>query len=405
MTSDTSVTANFAVVQYTLTPVVSPSGAGTITPSVPTKYDYNKTVSVTASPATGYQFTGWSGGGCSGTGPCNVTMTGDTTVTATFAVVQYTLTPAVSPSGAGTTLPLAPTKYNYNTTVIVTATPAPGYQFTGWSGGCTVTPCTVLMTSDKSVTASFAPVQYTLTTGTSPSTGGTVTPATGKYNYNTTVIVTATAATGYQFTGWTGGGCNSANPCTVTMTGDQSVTANFEPVVVQQFTLTLTQDGTGTGSVGALPTSSTGRYDAGTTVSVTATPKTGCKFVRWSGACSGTGGCSVTMNASKNVAATFELTTPCDDRIADLQKNVAADKRHGKYGLDVREALRLYAAAQTELAKARAKVGDADKRYLKALREFNSGKAALCDGRYWRAAHEFWEAYQIAHKILEHYRR
>ena len=50
-------------------------------------------------------------------------------------------------------------------------------------------------------------------------------------------------------------------------------------------------------------------------------------------------------------------------------------------------------------------MGDQDKKYLSALKEFNNGKAAFCDGRYWRAAHEFWEGYQIAHKILEQHRR
>ena len=404
MTGDTTVTATFALVQHTLTPAVSPSGAGAITPSVPTKYDYNTLVSVTAVANPGYQFTGWSGA-CTGTGACNVTMTGDKTVTANFAVVQYTLTPGMTPSGAGTIIPSAPTKYNYNTTVIVTATGNPGYQFTGWSGACTGTgPCSVLMTGDRSVTANYVVLQYTLTPSVNPSGAGTTTPsAPTKYNYNTTVSVTAAANAGYQFTGWSGA-CTGTGACSVTMTGDRSVTANFAPVA-QQFTLTLTQDGTGTGTVGALPSSSNGTYNAGTDVSVMATPGTNCKFAGWSGACTGTGPCKVKMDASKKVIASFALTAPsCDENIADLQKKVAADK-HWKYGHGIREALRLYAAAQQELAKARTKVPANDKKYLSAVKEFENGKAAFCAGRYWRAAHEFWEAYQIAHKILEHYRR
>ena len=404
MTGDTTVTATFALVQHTLTPAVSPSGAGAITPSVPTKYDHNTLVSVTAAANPGYQFTGWSGA-CTGTGPCNVTMTGDKTVTANFAVVQYTLTPSMNPSGAGSIIPSAPTKYNYNTTVIVTTTPATGYQFTSWTGACTgAGPCSVLMTSDKSVTANFTPLQYTLTTAVSPSGAGTIAPATGKYSYGTQVSVTATAATGYQFTGWSDA-CTGTGACSVMMTGDRSVTASFVPVA-QEFTLTLAQDGNGTGTVGALPSSSSGRYSAGTNVSVTASPGPNCKFTGWSGACSGTGDCSVQMNASKKVTASFALTAPsCDSTIADLQQKVAADKRHVKYGHGIREALRLYTAAQQELARAKMKVGPNDKKYLSAVKEFENGKAAFCAGRYWRAAHEFWEAYQIAHKILEHYRR
>jgi uncharacterized repeat protein (TIGR02543 family) len=397
--------------QFLLTLSTNPLGAGTIgaqPTSTTGQYDSGTQVSVTATANTGYQFTGWSGA-CTGTGPCNVTMTADRSVTANFAVVQYTLTPATNPSGAGMITPSAPGKYDYTTTVSVTATANTGYQFTGWSGACTGTgPCSVLMTADRSVTANFAVVQYTLTLGASPSGAGTVTAqpasANGKYNYNSSVSVTATANTGYQFTGWSGA-CTGTGPCSALMTADNSVTANFAVVQVQQFTLTLTKDGTGTGTVGALPSSSTGRYDAGTNVAVTATPGAGCKFTGWSGACSGNANCSVRMDSSKSIGATFTLTSPCDDRIGDLQKKVAADRRHVKYGHDLREAFRLYAAAEHELAKARAKVDDHDKRYLSALREFNNGKAALCAGRYWRAAHEFWEAYQIAHRILERHRR
>src|SRR6266850_1302358 len=315
---------------------------------------------------------------------------------------SFTLTTGVSPSGAGTITP-ATGKYDVGTQVTVTATANTGYEFTGWSGACTGTgSCTVTMTSDQSVTANFMVLQYTLTTGTNPSGAGTVTPASGnKYNYGTQVTVATTTNTGYQFTGWSGA-CNTTGPCTVMMTGDRSVTANY--ALVQY---TLATDGTGTGMVGALPSSSTGKYNAGTDVSVTATPGTGCKFNGWAGACSGNADCKVRMDAAKTVTANFTQTSvpTCDEKIGDLQKKVAADKHHWKYGHSIREALRLYAAAQQELARAKAKVGDRDKKYVSALKEFDNGKAAFCAGRYWRAAHEFWEAYQIAHKILEQHRR
>jgi len=334
-------------------------------------------------------------------------MTSDQSVTANFVVLQYTLTTGTNPSGAGTVTPASGNKYNYGTQVTVATTTNTGYQFTGWSGACMGTgPCSVTMTADRSVTANLALVQYTLTTATSPSGAGTVTPATGnKYNYGTQVSVTATGNAGYEFTGWSGA-CTGTGACSVTMNGDKSVTASFAVAQVQ-YTLTLAKAGTGTGTIGALPSSSTGKYNSGTDVSVTAAPGTGCKFSGWSGACSGNGNCSVRMDATKSVTANFTLTGPltCDETIGDLQKKVAADKHHLKYGHSMREALRLYAAAQQELARARAKVGDQDKKYLSALKEFNNGKAAFCAGRYWRAAHEFWEAYQIAHKILEHHRR
>jgi uncharacterized protein (TIGR03437 family) len=74
---------------------------------------------------------------------------------------------------------------------------------------------------------------------------------------------------------------------------------------VQQFTLTATTAGNGSGSISANPPGPS--YSAGTVVTLTATPAAGSTFAGWSGACSGTGGCTVTMNSSQAVTATFNL--------------------------------------------------------------------------------------------------
>ena len=49
-------------------------------------------------------------------------------------------------------------------------------------------------------------------------------------------------------------------------------------------------------------------YGSGTVVNLTATPAGGSTFTGWSGACTGTGSCSVTMSAAKTVTATFALS-------------------------------------------------------------------------------------------------
>ncbi|MCP4716273.1 MAG: hypothetical protein GY868_14235, partial [Deltaproteobacteria bacterium] len=83
---------------YTLTVTTAGQGSGTVT-SLPIGIDcgaecaqgYNDgtTVGLTASAADSYStFTGWSGGGCSGTGECSVTVTDHTTVTAIFDLVD-----------------------------------------------------------------------------------------------------------------------------------------------------------------------------------------------------------------------------------------------------------------------------------------------------------------------------
>jgi hypothetical protein len=81
---------------YTLTVEKAGAGSGTVTSSpsgiscdagcAQEAYDYDEDteVSLTASPADGSTFGGWSGGGCSGTGQCTVTMDSDISCTATF---------------------------------------------------------------------------------------------------------------------------------------------------------------------------------------------------------------------------------------------------------------------------------------------------------------------------------
>ena len=95
-------------IQYTLTVTRSGSGSGSVTddkggivcpPDATCSHPYNEgtMVTLTAHPASGSTFAGWSGGGCSGTGSCTVTMNSDTTVTATFAVASPPLPPAGAP--------------------------------------------------------------------------------------------------------------------------------------------------------------------------------------------------------------------------------------------------------------------------------------------------------------------
>jgi hypothetical protein len=90
----------------------------------------------------------------------------------------------------------------------------------------------------------------------------------------------------------------------------------FEGGYVPTYTLTLTKTGTGSGTVtadsGTINWSDnigTATYNRDTLVTLSATPDSGSVFTGWSGACTGTGICSVTMDAAKNVTATFSLTT------------------------------------------------------------------------------------------------
>ncbi len=122
-------------------------------------------------------------------------------------------------------------------------------------------------------------------------------------NAGTVITLTSTPATGSTFTGWSGD-CTGSGACVVTMNGAKSVTANFS---LNSYALTTATAGTGSGSVTLDPPG--GTYNHGTVVTVTPTPATGSTFTGWSGDCTGSGACVVTMNGAKSVTANFSLNS------------------------------------------------------------------------------------------------
>jgi len=85
MTSNKSVVAHFVRVQYTLTTNVYPSGAGSISPNGGT-YDSNTQITLTATPASGYQFNYWSGSVSGTNATVTLTMNSNKSVTAIFSL-------------------------------------------------------------------------------------------------------------------------------------------------------------------------------------------------------------------------------------------------------------------------------------------------------------------------------
>jgi uncharacterized protein (TIGR03437 family) len=175
----------------------------------------------------------------------------------------------------------------------------------------------VLSNGGKSTTATIAVQsggvqQFTLTATTTGNGSGSISanPPGPSYSAGTVVTLTATPNAGSTFAGWSGA-CSGTGSCTVTMNSNQAVTATFNLIVNE--TLTTTTSGTGSGSVSSSPAgtscgSGCVSFAPGTVVTLTATPNTGSTFAGWSGACSGAGSCTVTMNSNQAVTATFDLT-------------------------------------------------------------------------------------------------
>ncbi len=202
-------------------------------------YVNGTTVTVTATPAEGYHFENWtldfnpSSAMDLKSNPLVVTMDSTKTVTANFAVNEYSLTVNGSANGSVTKSP-DQTVFSHGTTVTLTATPDEFYQFVGWSGSETGTtnPLTVTMDSTKTLTAHFETVQYELATQAENGRVA-VSPFGSLQTRGTTVTLFAVPNQGYSFLGWFGDvplGQEVDNPLNLYILSDTSVTAVFEPV-------------------------------------------------------------------------------------------------------------------------------------------------------------------------------
>ncbi|HEY0995102.1 MAG TPA: Ig-like domain-containing protein [Gemmatimonadaceae bacterium] len=166
---------------FSLVLLASGPGSGTLaaTPAA-TRYLAGTDVRVTATPDARSRFDHWAGA-CTGNGACVVRMDGNRTVTAVFELRTYVLTVGTAGTGSGTVAANPPGgTHVVGTTVTLTATPATGSTFAGWSGACTGTgSCVVVMNSDRAVTATFT------------ASGGGVTTYDGTYSGSYSGTVTA----------------------------------------------------------------------------------------------------------------------------------------------------------------------------------------------------------------------
>src|SRR5439155_206336 len=303
MDGNHSVTATFALANYSLSLSTSGSGSATKSPDQAT-YTYGSVVTVTATPTTGWHFVGWSGDTTAATNPLTFTMIGNRSLTATFAINTYTLAVATSGLGSVTKSPDQPT-YNYGAAVTVTATPAAGWHSVGWSGDTTTaaSSLSLTMTANRSFTATFAINTYTLAVATVGSGTVVKSPDQPTYDYGTAVTVTATPAAGWHSVGWSGDTTTAASSLSLTMTANRSFTATF---AINTYTLAVATVGSGT--VVKSPDQPT--YDYGTAVTVTATPAAGWHSVGWSGdTTTAASSLSLTMTANRSFTATFAINT------------------------------------------------------------------------------------------------
>ncbi|MDB6057354.1 MAG: hypothetical protein JWO95_1198, partial [Verrucomicrobiales bacterium] len=218
-------------VQVTVVPLytlsLSTNGSGTVSknPSA-ASYVSNSVVRLVATPTSGNMFLNWSGD-TSGTNATNdVVMNGNKIIQANFAPIpKYTLTVQTTGQGTVNVSPTGP--YLSNTTVTVVATAAAKWEFASISGDSSsqFATNTIIMTTNKSIRATFNPLYSLLTTTAG---GGSIQlSGPGPYSSNTGVTISAQPSNGWTFIQWFGDATETNTSVQVGMTRDKFVGAIF----------------------------------------------------------------------------------------------------------------------------------------------------------------------------------
>ena len=206
-------------------------------------------------------------------------------------------------AGDGGTISSAGGTYDKDTQISITATPNAEYLFQAWSDGNTDNPRSIKVTADLTITANFVKKQYDLTVNVvgEGAVAEEVVIQGGRYNSGSQIKLTATAAQGWEFIGWSGAIESTDNPVTVNINEGKEVTATFTR---KKYNLNITIEGEGTVTEEVVV--QPGQYDYETQVKLTAVPEEGWEFTSWSGAIDSTDNpITITVDEAKGLTARF----------------------------------------------------------------------------------------------------
>lgn len=273
-------------------------------------YTHGDSVSLKATPATGYSFAGWYEGAnqVSMAEAYTFTATSARTLVGRFQRNWYTITFS---AGTGGTVSPTSARVQYGGSAESTATANTGYTFTQWSNGTKTAKLTVTnVTANATYAASFGINAYVITyqAGTGVAS---VTPTSETVNHGSNAAgSTATVATGYNFDGWYNG---STRVSTALKYGPTSVVKNMTLVAkgtIKTFAVTGTSQYRNTDSTGDWSTgtsggsvSGSGTYDYGSKVTLTASAATGYTFMGWFNTSGTSVGTSTTYTINSVTAA------------------------------------------------------------------------------------------------------
>lgn len=162
MDSDKEIRAIFSKQEYPLT--VETTGEGTVEqqvmPSKTTDYEHGTSIELSAVPSEGWAFSRWEGDTESQENPLVITVEEETSITAVFERVEYSLTVTIDGEGEvdQQVVPPKSTDYSSGTVVRLTAQASAGWEFKGWKGDLEgdTNPEILIMNSEKTVEAEFS---------------------------------------------------------------------------------------------------------------------------------------------------------------------------------------------------------------------------------------------------------
>ena len=248
-TANITLTAKWSIYNITIPVNVSPTGAGTTSPS-PFTGQEGSTVNITATPATGYKFAYWTDGVDDThyvNNPQSVVMLSVKTLTAYFTLKSYTVT---WNANGGTVSPASTTKTHGSTlgtlpTPTRASTAEYSYTFAGWftaaSGGTQIS-STTTVTRNVTYYAHWTATKRSYTATFNGNGGGTPSPSTITKEYNTALGTLPTCTrTGYTFLGWyTASSGGTKISTTTVVTKDITYYAQWS---INSYTLTFNPNG------------------------------------------------------------------------------------------------------------------------------------------------------------------
>ncbi len=290
-------------------------------------YRYGETAQIQAAAEPGWRFQGWSGDLTGTALQQTLTLTRSKVITATFAREYYTLAVnvvdvdgnALNRDMITATAAADPAGYRHGENVDLTATAAAGWRFQGWSGDLAGTALqqTLTLTRSKVVTATFAREHYSLAVTVvdvdgNATTQGTVTATAAAdpagYRHGENIVLTATAAAGWRFAGWSGSAVGTEPRQRITVTDNTVVTATFAQLYYPLALFVTDSEGRATqqGTLSASAPAKIAGYTYGEIVTLTATAASGWHFQRWQGDLDGHATTAeLTVDGSKSVTAIF----------------------------------------------------------------------------------------------------